>query len=42
MTIEQDGLRSERAIPYSGTLRYPHLARIEGSADTLTWLLSPR
>jgi predicted metalloprotease with PDZ domain len=42
LTIEQDGLRSERAIPYGRTLRYPHLARIEGSADTLTWLLSPR
>jgi predicted metalloprotease with PDZ domain len=42
LTIEQDGLRSERAIPYGRTLRYPHLARIEGSADTLTPLLSPR
>lgn len=42
LTIEQDGRRAERTIPYQGTLRYPHLARIPSKPDTLTRLLSPR
>jgi predicted metalloprotease with PDZ domain len=42
LTIEQDGRRAVRAIPYQGTLRYPHLARIPTKPDTLTRLLSPR
>lgn len=42
LTIEQDGRRLERTIPYSGSLRYPRLERIPDKADTLTRLLSPR
>jgi len=42
LTVEQDGERVERTIPYRGTLRYPHLARVAGRLDTLTPLLAPR
>ena len=36
-----DGRRETRTIPYSGTLRYPRLVRIDGTADTLSQPLSP-
>ncbi|WP_425435505.1 M61 family metallopeptidase [Luteimonas chenhongjianii] len=42
LLVEQDGERVERTIPYRGTLRYPHLARVAGRPDTLTPLLAPR
>jgi hypothetical protein len=42
LTIDQDGRRSDRAITYAGTLRYPRLERIAGQADTLSPLLTPR
>jgi len=42
LVVEQDGVRTERTIPYHGTLRYPHLERIPGTVDTLSALLAPR
>ncbi|MDH5831529.1 M61 family peptidase [Luteimonas sp. M1R5S18] len=42
LTIEHDGERVEQTIAYRGTLRYPRLARVEGTTDTLTSLLQPR
>jgi predicted metalloprotease with PDZ domain len=42
LTIEQDGRRVERTIPYQATLRYPRLTRIAGKPDTLTRLLQPQ
>lgn len=42
LTIDQDGGRSDRAIPYAGPLRYPRLERIADRADTLADLLAPR
>lgn len=42
LVVEQDGQRVERTIPYRGTLRYPHLVRVPGKADTLTPMLAPR
>lgn len=42
MVVEQEGERVERTLPYRGTLRYPHLARIPGTPDTLAQLLASR
>lgn len=42
LAVEQEGRRSDRAITYAGTLRYPRLERIAGRADTLATLLTPR
>ncbi len=42
LTVEQDGQRDTRAIPYRGSLRYPKLERIPGTPDTLTALFKPR
>ncbi|WP_313535296.1 peptidase M61 [Sphingomonas sp.] len=42
LTVEQDGGRSDRPIPYAGPLRYPRLERIADQPDTLGALLAPR
>lgn len=42
VTIEQSNQSRDVLIPYSGSLRYPHLERIVGTADRLTPLLTPR
>jgi predicted metalloprotease with PDZ domain len=42
LTVEQDGARSDRPIPYAGPLRYPRLERIANRPDTLQDLLAPR
>lgn len=42
LLVEQDGKRVAMVIPYSGSLRYPRLARIPGTPDTLSRLLAPR
>lgn len=42
LTVEQDGLRTDRLIRYAGTLRYPRLRRAPGRVDTLASLLAPR
>lgn len=42
LTIEQEERRSEATIPYTGSLRYPRLERIESHPDTLTALIGPR
>ncbi|SFJ08778.1 Predicted metalloprotease, contains C-terminal PDZ domain [Sphingomonas sp. NFR04] len=42
LTIEQDGVRSDRPISYAGPLRYPRLERIADRPDTLSDLLAPR
>lgn len=42
LTVEQDGGRSDRPIPYAGPLRYPRLERIADRPDTLGDLLTPR
>ncbi|WP_442679910.1 M61 family metallopeptidase [Sphingomonas sp. ASY06-1R] len=42
LTMDADGRRTDRAVAYAGTLRYPRLERIAGQADTLSQLLAPR
>ena len=42
VAIQNGDLRREVKIPYSGTLRYPHLERIPSTPDRLTPLLAAR
>jgi predicted metalloprotease with PDZ domain len=42
LRIQKDDVSREVVVPYTGTLRYPHLVRIPGIQDRLTSLLTAR